>query len=260
MGLGGFLGGIVSAGASLFGAKKNSDTQKQINEQNLQAQREFAQNSIQWRVNDAKKAGLHPLYALGANTTSYTPSAQASNFGDGIAQAGSALGQGIASINFQQQKNARLQNELLESQIESQKLQNSAFAKSLGQQSNQQNSINEGAIVRAISPAIDSKNLKDKTNIYLGKDKSQLIDDLTSDNTVLGVLSQARQIEKQQPWVTHKNKLDVIDSILNLSPQYVDKKDATMLDEFFYKNINPYIWGVQDKINNLKSKIKKFFK
>lgn len=252
MAIGGFLGGLVSAGASLFGAKKNNDTQKQINEQNLNAQREFAQNSIQWRVNDAKKAGLHPLAALGANTPSYTPSAQSSNFGDGIAQAGAALGQGIASINFQQQKNAKLQNELLESQIESQKLQNSAFAREMGQQSNQQNAINQGSIIRAISPAIDSKKLKDKTNIYLGKDKSQLIDDVTSDNTVLGVLSQARQIEKQQPWITHKNKLDVIDSILNLSPQYVDKKDATLLDRFFYENINPLIWWLTPKRKNKK--------
>lgn len=28
---------------------------------------DFAQNNIQWRVQDAKKAGIHPLYALGAS-------------------------------------------------------------------------------------------------------------------------------------------------------------------------------------------------
>jgi hypothetical protein len=36
-------------------------------------QREFAQNAIQWKVKDAKAAGISPLYALGANTHSYAP-------------------------------------------------------------------------------------------------------------------------------------------------------------------------------------------
>lgn len=36
-------------------------------------QREFAQNGIRWRVEDAKAAGLHPLAAIGAAGASYSP-------------------------------------------------------------------------------------------------------------------------------------------------------------------------------------------
>lgn len=36
-------------------------------------QKEFAQNGIRWKVEDAVKAGLHPLAALGAQGASYTP-------------------------------------------------------------------------------------------------------------------------------------------------------------------------------------------
>lgn len=36
-------------------------------------QREFAQMGIQWKVADARAAGIHPLFALGAQTHSYSP-------------------------------------------------------------------------------------------------------------------------------------------------------------------------------------------
>lgn len=57
---------------------------------------DFAQNQIKWRVQDAKEAGIHPLFALGAQTIS--PSFGAgSSFHSGVgAQADlSSLGQGI---------------------------------------------------------------------------------------------------------------------------------------------------------------------
>lgn len=38
-----------------------------------QMQYEFAQNGVQWRVNDAREAGIHPLAALGANTHASRP-------------------------------------------------------------------------------------------------------------------------------------------------------------------------------------------
>jgi len=40
---------------------------------NLDLQRDAAKNSIQWRVADAKKAGIHPLYALGNPGISISP-------------------------------------------------------------------------------------------------------------------------------------------------------------------------------------------
>lgn len=40
---------------------------------NHRRQVRFAKNSLQWRVQDAKRAGLHPLAALGTQVTPYTP-------------------------------------------------------------------------------------------------------------------------------------------------------------------------------------------
>ncbi|UDN67578.1 DNA pilot protein [robinz microvirus RP_58] len=55
-------------------------------------QREFAQNSIQWRAADAEKAGISKVFAMGAPTVSYSPQ----SVGDyGISDAGKAIAQAI---------------------------------------------------------------------------------------------------------------------------------------------------------------------
>jgi len=69
---------LISAGANLLGGlfgDDDDDSAKEIAAQNAALQREFAQNGIRWKVEDAKAAGIHPLAALGANTISYTPQA-----------------------------------------------------------------------------------------------------------------------------------------------------------------------------------------
>lgn len=63
--LGAVLGAVGSLASSIFGNKAAEDQ--------ADLQREFAQNGIRWKVNDAIKAGIHPLYALGAQTTAYSP-------------------------------------------------------------------------------------------------------------------------------------------------------------------------------------------
>lgn len=60
--LGQIGGSLINAGMSYFN-----------NKQNIKHQKEFAQNSIQWKVADAKKAGIHPIYALGNQATSFAP-------------------------------------------------------------------------------------------------------------------------------------------------------------------------------------------
>lgn len=84
-------------------------------------QKEFAQQGIRWRVQDAQSAGIHPLAALGAQTMSYSPQTvggggyesmpryspspySGASMGSAIAQAGQDLGRGIQmSFNAQQQ-------------------------------------------------------------------------------------------------------------------------------------------------------------
>lgn len=74
------LPALIGAGASLLGGilgnkaneKANKAAQAESQRQS-DLQKEFAQSGIQWKVQDAEKAGIHPLYALGANTVSYSP-------------------------------------------------------------------------------------------------------------------------------------------------------------------------------------------
>lgn len=63
----------ISAAASIYMQHEAKKFQKKMLKKQLAYQREFAQNGIQWRVADAKAAGIHPLAALGAQTMSYEP-------------------------------------------------------------------------------------------------------------------------------------------------------------------------------------------
>lgn len=121
----GLVSSLIQAGTSLLGgmmgqsaADKQADLQKQ-----------FAQKGIQWKVADAKAAGIHPLYALGANTVSYSPV----SVGGGFESALPAMGQDISraveavasaperamskSMELLQLENAKLQNDMLKAQI-----------------------------------------------------------------------------------------------------------------------------------------------
>lgn len=71
---------LISAGTKLLGgfldrdtAEKNREAQLAMAERNIAYQREFAQQGLRWKVEDAKAAGIHPLYALGASGTSFSP-------------------------------------------------------------------------------------------------------------------------------------------------------------------------------------------
>lgn len=66
---GALIGGVGSAISGLLG---NRSSRKQAAAQ-AALQKEFAQNGITWKVEDAKRAGLHPLAALGAQTVPYQP-------------------------------------------------------------------------------------------------------------------------------------------------------------------------------------------
>lgn len=67
--LGAILGGIGSIASSLIG-KSSAD---KAASKNIKLQKQFAQQGIQWKVADSLKAGIHPLYGLGAQTMSFSP-------------------------------------------------------------------------------------------------------------------------------------------------------------------------------------------
>lgn len=76
--VGGFFGGPVGAtiGSSLGGSIDDRDDRRRASgqqAQNVALQREFAQRGVQWRVEDAQRSGVHPLFALGAPGAAFSP-------------------------------------------------------------------------------------------------------------------------------------------------------------------------------------------
>lgn len=128
-----FIPAIISGGSSLLGGILGNDANEDANNANLYQQERFAKNAIQWKTADAKKAGLHPLAALGAQTSSFSPSfiGGGSQLSQGISNAGQDLGRAVAATQTKEQKltgfthaqqaltteNMALQNALLAAKI-----------------------------------------------------------------------------------------------------------------------------------------------
>lgn len=115
--LGSILGAIGGIASSIIGSKA-ADKQAEL-------QKDFAQKGIQWKVKDAEKAGIHPLYALGANTVAYNP---VSVGVPDLGSMGQDIGQAIDRVSNPQEKaggalgalaleRAGLENDLLRAQI-----------------------------------------------------------------------------------------------------------------------------------------------
>lgn len=102
------LPALIGAAAGLAGGLLNKSSADSAREASIQhslrqeaLQKEFAQSGIQWRVEDAKKAGIHPIYALGGSGASYSPTS--SNFTADTSM-GSALAQAGQDISSSMQK------------------------------------------------------------------------------------------------------------------------------------------------------------
>lgn len=121
----GVLSSLISAGTSLLGGiMGQSAADKQ-----MAMQKKFAQNAIQWKVADAKAAGVHPLYALGANTISYQPSSVGSDLASGLSAMGQDVSRAVEAVQSAPERNAskaltmlqleraRLENESLKADI-----------------------------------------------------------------------------------------------------------------------------------------------
>lgn len=68
-----FLAPLLTGGLSLVGGLIGNQQKKEGQQQEIENQREFAQNGIRWKVEDATRAGVHPNVALGAPTSQYVP-------------------------------------------------------------------------------------------------------------------------------------------------------------------------------------------
>lgn len=126
------LGELISAGASLIGGLFGNQQKKEGQEREIELQKEFAQNGLRWKVEDAQRAGIHPLAALGSSGAQYSPvglgdndsAAIGSSIGQDLSGAinatrtaperASAIGHKMEALGLER---AGLENELLRAQI-----------------------------------------------------------------------------------------------------------------------------------------------
>lgn len=86
---------LIGAAGSILGGAISGEGQRKAASMNADLQREFAQHGISWRVADAKRSGIHPLAALGAQLHQAQPSyVGGSDYG--LTNAGQYAGQAIA--------------------------------------------------------------------------------------------------------------------------------------------------------------------
>jgi len=88
--VGSVVGGMMSDKSASDAAARNAALQK-----------EFAKKGIQWKVADAKKAGISPEFALGGSTTSFTPTETGGKTGDMIADAGQNIARAALATGTQ---------------------------------------------------------------------------------------------------------------------------------------------------------------
>lgn len=122
-----FAASAVSAGSGivgpLVGAQENENVRHQnesLYYDNWARQKEFAQSGIQWRVADAQAAGLHPLFALGAQVTPGQPvqafTREPSDVGESLRRGGQDVSQAIGRLDPAIRDAQQVQIQLAQSQ------------------------------------------------------------------------------------------------------------------------------------------------
>lgn len=111
-------------------------SQEYMAQKNIEMQREFAQNGVSWRAADAEKAGIHPLYAMGAQTHSFSPVSVNSPIDDSMSDFYSKTGQNItraitSTQTEDQRQLSKLQLASMQTQIDGQMIENQIKASQL---------------------------------------------------------------------------------------------------------------------------------
>lgn len=112
-------GGLISGAFDLVGSGISAITGNKAQQREYERQKEFAQNGLRWRVEDAKAAGIHPIFAVGANTPSYSPQA-AVGTDFGLSQVGQDIGRAIEAgqTRRERQEMADVQKAYYEAQVQ----------------------------------------------------------------------------------------------------------------------------------------------
>lgn len=121
----------IGAGSALLGGHISSRESRRANEMNVRQQERFAKHGIRWKVEDAKRAGVSPEFALGAPGASFTPTSTASSRGDMIADAGQNIARSVlatedkatreldAKMKAETLRGMQLNNDILTTQLTS---------------------------------------------------------------------------------------------------------------------------------------------
>lgn len=127
------LGSLIDGMFNLAGGYMNDKANEKQSQLDYERQKEFAQNSLQWKAQDAAKAGFHPLAALGTQSASYSPSGMAGGgLGDALSNTGQALSRGVRqALDTQARKNSKLDLEIKQEQLKQSRLQTASMQKSL---------------------------------------------------------------------------------------------------------------------------------
>lgn len=115
----------ISAGSSLLGGLLGEKSAKDAALADRKFQTNVMKSQIQWKTQDALKAGIHPIYALGAPAYSASPTAVGSGaLGNAIAQGGADISRAVLQSGTNDERlralsleNATLNNDLLRAQI-----------------------------------------------------------------------------------------------------------------------------------------------
>lgn len=124
-------GGLISGAFDLVGGGISAITGNKAQDREYERQKEFAQNGIRWRVDDAKAAGIHPIFAIGANVPTYSPQA-AVGTDFGLSKVGQSIGRAIEAkqtaderreANFVSNEIGRAQADYYRAAAENQRMQ-----------------------------------------------------------------------------------------------------------------------------------------
>lgn len=108
---GSLAGGAISALGGAYAANKSAQVANNVNLLNYKQAKEFAQNQIQWRVADAKAAGLHPLAALGVSPIAAPASAvgaDVSGLGQGLSEMGQNLSRSVDAFQSRRERDREM--------------------------------------------------------------------------------------------------------------------------------------------------------
>lgn len=89
---------LISGGMGLLGGMLGNEYNRDLAEDNRNFQREVLNHQLQWRVNDAEKAGIHPVYALGAGTATTFPITLDDQMGPALREMGQGLGGAVSRM------------------------------------------------------------------------------------------------------------------------------------------------------------------